>query len=227
MNLRDLFLCKNFGPQASGDGGSGVVINNQNRTFTENGIYNADAGYTGLGTVTVDVPEKEPVVEPLVVTENGEYTPGSGVDGFSPVTVNVESAESGVSIPGIKEITFGEFTPVSDVSTMTIAHGLSGKPDYCAVWATGEKKPNQLISMAYLQLSWEVATGSVNGKYNVATATDGSGAYATADSGTRGGIHSADDTDIIIGEGNTVKYLTASTVYCWIAIRLVGMEDSV
>lgn len=36
-------------------GGGGVTINNQDKTITENGTYTADSGYTGLGTVTVDV----------------------------------------------------------------------------------------------------------------------------------------------------------------------------
>lgn len=36
-------------------GGGGVTIRNQNKTITENGEYTADAGYTGLGKVTVDV----------------------------------------------------------------------------------------------------------------------------------------------------------------------------
>lgn len=39
-------------------GGSGVTIRNQNKTITENGTYTADEGYTGLGTVTVEVPNK-------------------------------------------------------------------------------------------------------------------------------------------------------------------------
>jgi hypothetical protein len=34
---------------------AGVTINNQDKTITENGTYTADEGYTGLGTVTVDV----------------------------------------------------------------------------------------------------------------------------------------------------------------------------
>ena len=34
---------------------TGVPINNQDKTITENGTYTADEGYTGLGTVTVDV----------------------------------------------------------------------------------------------------------------------------------------------------------------------------
>ena len=40
---------------AGSGGGSGVTIRNQNKTITENGTYTADSGYTGLGTVTVDV----------------------------------------------------------------------------------------------------------------------------------------------------------------------------
>ena len=38
------------------ESGGGGEVNNQNKTITENGVYTADAGYTGLGTVTVDVP---------------------------------------------------------------------------------------------------------------------------------------------------------------------------
>lgn len=37
-------------------GGSGVIIRNQDKTVTANGTYTADAGYTGLGNVTVAVP---------------------------------------------------------------------------------------------------------------------------------------------------------------------------
>lgn len=36
-------------------GGGGVTIRNQNKTITENGEYTHDAGYTGLGVVTVNV----------------------------------------------------------------------------------------------------------------------------------------------------------------------------
>ena len=39
----------------NGLGGGGTPINNQDKTITENGTYTADEGYTGLGTVTVDV----------------------------------------------------------------------------------------------------------------------------------------------------------------------------
>lgn len=53
-------------------GGSGGTVKNQHKTFTENGVYRADSGYTGLGTVTVAVPEvvnKLPQVVDKTVTE--------------------------------------------------------------------------------------------------------------------------------------------------------------
>ena len=84
-----------FFSMISPGGGSGVTIKNQNKTVTENGTYKADSGYTGLGTVTVTVPQEEPVVEPLEVTENGTYNPPAGVDGYGPVTVNVETGDGG------------------------------------------------------------------------------------------------------------------------------------
>lgn len=40
---------------SAGDSSGGVEINNQDKTITENGTYTADAGYTGLGTVEVNV----------------------------------------------------------------------------------------------------------------------------------------------------------------------------
>lgn len=37
------------------ESGGGTEINNQDKTITENGVYTADSGYTGLGTITVNV----------------------------------------------------------------------------------------------------------------------------------------------------------------------------
>lgn len=57
-------------------GGSGVTIKNQNKEITENGTYKADAGYTGLGTVKVNVPIPDVDAEisaELEVIENGTY----------------------------------------------------------------------------------------------------------------------------------------------------------
>ena len=38
-------------------GGGGQTINNEDLTITANGIYTASEGYTGIGTVTVSVPQ--------------------------------------------------------------------------------------------------------------------------------------------------------------------------
>ena len=53
ITRKEVFLDKI--PQGGGSGGGGVTIRNQNKTITENGTYTADSGYTGLGTVTVEV----------------------------------------------------------------------------------------------------------------------------------------------------------------------------
>ena len=66
--------------------GGGVAIKNQDKTITENGTYKADSGYTGLGTVNVNVPAPSGTVS---ITENGSYD----VTNFA--TALVEIAASG------------------------------------------------------------------------------------------------------------------------------------
>lgn len=53
--------------------GSGSPINNQDKTITSNGTYKADTGYTGLGTVTVNVPVSYSIPDGL----NFSYSTGS------------------------------------------------------------------------------------------------------------------------------------------------------
>jgi hypothetical protein len=54
--LRTYALRGFFGGGSSNPGGGGgVPINNQDKTITQNGTYTADEGYTGLGTVSVNV----------------------------------------------------------------------------------------------------------------------------------------------------------------------------
>lgn len=88
--IRMALMKKMFG----GSGGDGTV-KNQHKTITENGVYRADSGYTGLGTVTVSVPEKVPILQEKTVTENGEVVADSGYDGLSKVTVNVAQTGGG------------------------------------------------------------------------------------------------------------------------------------
>lgn len=99
-------------------GGGGVTIRNQDKTITQNGQYKADSGYTGLGTVTVAVPQEEPVVEPLEVTENGTYNPPEGVDGYGPVTVNVAASSGGDDLA--RAIVEGTLTEYTDSETTTV-----------------------------------------------------------------------------------------------------------
>ena len=49
--------------------GSAEMVNNQDKEVTENGTYTADEGYTGLGTVTVNVPQTGDVPVKLFKTE--------------------------------------------------------------------------------------------------------------------------------------------------------------
>lgn len=61
---------------AGSGSGEGVTIRNQNKTITANGAYKADSGYTGLGTVTVNVPIPDvdaAIAEELEAIENGTY----------------------------------------------------------------------------------------------------------------------------------------------------------
>ena len=58
--------------EAIGNISGGTTINNQDKTITENGSYTADTGYTGLGTVTVNVPSSGGVQYiPREVTSDG------------------------------------------------------------------------------------------------------------------------------------------------------------
>ena len=68
----------------------GGEINNQDITVTENGVYEAESGYTGLGEVTVEVPD--PTLETATITRNGTYTPTAY--GFSEVTVDVDTVNN-------------------------------------------------------------------------------------------------------------------------------------
>ena len=75
----------------------GQEIKNQDLTITENGTYSADEGFTGLGTVEVNVPTgggTEINNQDITVTENGTYTADAGYTGLGTVSVNVQGGGS-------------------------------------------------------------------------------------------------------------------------------------
>lgn len=77
------------------DGSGGGEVKNQNKTITENGVYTADSGYTGLGRVSVNVETTEPTLASLTVTPSKTaqtITPPSGTDGYNTVSVNAVTA---------------------------------------------------------------------------------------------------------------------------------------
>ena len=86
-------------------GGGGTTINNQDKTITSNGEYTADTGYTGLGTVTVDV---EPTITSLSITPSTSsqtITAPSGTDGYSPISVSAvtSSIDNNITASNIKK----------------------------------------------------------------------------------------------------------------------------
>jgi len=104
-------------------------INNQDVLITENGTYEAESGYTGLGEVTVEV---QPALQDKVITQNGTYRADTGYDGLGNVVVNtpvinnqdktitengVYTADSGYS--GLGEITVEVPAPEPTLDTLT------------------------------------------------------------------------------------------------------------
>lgn len=103
-------------------------INNEDITVTSNGVYTAGAGYTGLGTVDVNVEDIPAITEELNVTPTTSaqtIRPTQGLDGFNPVNVSaVTSAidqnivagniKSGVSILGTTGNYAGEVQDLTD-----------------------------------------------------------------------------------------------------------------
>lgn len=105
-------------PKASAES---VVINNQDITITANGVYTADAGYTGIGTAIVDVPQSSAVLTTKRITENGTYNASSdNADGYSSVTVNVSG---GGSSPVINPLSV---TPTTSAQTIIAPTGVDG-----------------------------------------------------------------------------------------------------
>ena len=127
ITRKEQFLQKAI--DAGGSGGGGAVIKNQNKTFTENGTYTADSGYTGLGTVTVNV------------AGSGEVTPPTPDDGKTRVYIHLEHGRTspmmGVYPNGTVTVDWGDGTEpdtLTGTSTFTVkwtpTHEYAAPGDY-------------------------------------------------------------------------------------------------
>lgn len=104
--------------------GGGEPINNQDISVTTNGTYTADEGYTGLGTVSVNVPN--PSTGTKNITANGVYdvTAFASADVQVPTTAPAHYIEKNVDANGklISGTNIINLNGVTDVSN----YGLSG-----------------------------------------------------------------------------------------------------
>ena len=89
----------------------------QNKTVTNNGDVTADAGYYGLGTVTVNVsggsPTLETVTKSYTPTESAQsetVTPGAGYDGIGEIDISVGAIPSNYVGSGITQRTSSDLT---------------------------------------------------------------------------------------------------------------------
>ena len=85
----------------------------QSLSISANGTYTAPADVDGYNPITVNVPERVPVLEDKNITSNGTFSASSGFDGLGTVVVNVPER---VPVVESKEITAnGTYTPPQGV----------------------------------------------------------------------------------------------------------------
>ena len=110
-------------PQGGG-GGGGVTIKNQNKTITENGTYTADSGYTGLGTVTVDV----------------QASGGTGENKLAQLASGEIVEITAEDLAGVTKIKDYAFYGCKKLADITIPEGITeiGMQAFCALLQNGE-----------------------------------------------------------------------------------------
>ena len=123
-------------------GGGGTPINNQDKTITENGEYTADSGYTGLGTVTVNVPTPMldgDAVEAEVIAGKTFYSDNPLVKKTGTLVV-----PSGIlpdwGFPEVEDITenYVAFIIADTNKTLTFSAGSTDSSGYSVVVTGGE-----------------------------------------------------------------------------------------
>ena len=112
--------------------GNITTIKNQDKTITSNGSYTADSGYTGFGTVTVNVPTGITPSGTKSITENGTYD----VTNYASASVNVASTdELYCGLPfTLDKYGFAEFSGAK--STLTFPDSLTDLSGFTEAFAT-------------------------------------------------------------------------------------------
>ena len=108
----------------------GSPINNQDKTITENGTYTADSGYTGLGTVTVNVGDFEAPIEMKFGNSKWTQVPNSIMSAIDWANItdlsymfDSNSALPSISIPATPKATTirSMFRYASKITNITLA----------------------------------------------------------------------------------------------------------
>lgn len=137
----------------------GTTINNQDKTVTENGAYTADEGYTGLGTVTVNVASGSGDVK-LFETEETMQADPSPAEGDLAVVYKNESQE--YTGGTCSSITFPS-TVVLDTTYTDSTYGMMMSDD-------GSTQVDVMLSASYFYCNIMTETEHFNIRY---TSTDG------------------------------------------------------
>lgn len=104
-----------FGVEGTAE--TGTEINNQDKEITTNGTYTADEGYTGLGTVTVNVPQTGDVPVKLFETEEEMQADTDAKEGDLAVVYGVRDIGVSYGREGITTLSFPETVVLPEAVT--------------------------------------------------------------------------------------------------------------
>lgn len=115
----------------------GSTINNQDKTITQNGTYMADSGYTGLGTVTVNVPGQDlsdaTATPRYIINGKTAYTGDGKITGnLNAARIFTTTEEMNLYTPDVNElgIVYTKNKPLAVFSKDTIFSKMKFKPTF-------------------------------------------------------------------------------------------------